>query len=127
MKIFQIVILIALTYGCATSYQPHGFTGGYSHKKLNRDIYEVTFSGNGYTGASTVRAYALRRAAELAIEKGYDYFIILNNNQDTDYSVQNSNNQTSLISKSSASVVVKMFFSGEQPENSINAKMYIED
>lgn len=124
MKLYHFIILILLS-GCATSYQPHGFTGGYSHKRLNRDIYEVSFSGNGYTSSSTVRAYAMRRSAELAVEKGYDYFIILDNVNDTDYSVVNTNNQTNLVSKSSASIIVKMFFSGEQPVNSINAKIYL--
>ena len=38
----------------------------------------VDFAANGFTSASTARDYAFRRAAELTLERGYDYFLVEN-------------------------------------------------
>lgn len=63
--------------GCATGYAKRGFTGGYSDMKLQDDIYRVAFSGNAYIGRGRVEDYTLLRCAELTLEQGYRYFIII--------------------------------------------------
>lgn len=63
--------------GCATStpYQALVPTrGGYSEQKLGEDRYRIVFAGNTRTSAEQVEAYLLRRAAELTLARGYDWF-----------------------------------------------------
>ena len=89
---YRLIILIILVpiilglgfFACATPptpYQPeskgYGFRGGYSDQQLDADTFRVAFKGNEHTPASTVETYLLYRCAELAVEKGYDYFIIM--------------------------------------------------
>jgi len=63
---------------CATPYQPEGLTGGYKDFEINKNTYQVLFRGNGWTSASVVRRYVLRRAAELTLQNHYKYFLVLN-------------------------------------------------
>lgn len=50
--------------GCATPYQPRGFTGGYANFETQPGVYYVSFQGNGYTPRETVIKYWHTRAAE---------------------------------------------------------------
>lgn len=69
--------------GCATPtpYQPdepgHRIAGGFSEERLAGDRYRVTFSGNCFTSRERVERYLLYRAAELTLEKNYDWFSIV--------------------------------------------------
>ncbi len=63
--------------GCATSYQQKGFTGGYSETQLAPDVFRVNFQGNGYTSSERAQDFALLRAAELSLERGFRYFALL--------------------------------------------------
>jgi hypothetical protein len=62
---------------CATSYQQKGFTGGYSETQLAPDVFRVNFEGNGYTSSERAQDFALLRAAELSLERGFKYFALL--------------------------------------------------
>lgn len=68
---------LLLLQGCATSYQQKGFTGGYSETQLAPDVFRVNFQGNGYTSSERAQDFALLRAAELSLEKGFRYFALL--------------------------------------------------
>ena len=72
--------------GCATPYQPLGFTGGYSELPLSDNVFKVSFAGNGYTGRNTVADYALLRSAEVSLSKGYRYFIVTDERSYSDHS-----------------------------------------
>ena len=48
---------------------------GYSEQRIERDRYRVTYSGVGDPGA--VSDYALLRAADLAVQDGYDWFEVV--------------------------------------------------
>jgi hypothetical protein len=51
IKTLDVLGLLALA-GCATDYQPQGFTGGYDDYLTAPDVAVVTFHhGNGYTPA----------------------------------------------------------------------------
>lgn len=63
--------------GCATTYQPQGASGGYSSSQLDENVFQVTFNGNGYTDRGRANDFALLRSAELALENGYGYFVIV--------------------------------------------------
>ncbi|GAB1535804.1 hypothetical protein ADMFC3_14350 [Geovibrio sp. ADMFC3] len=78
MKKLMLCILFAtLILGCSTKYQPHGLSGGYSDTRLASNIFNVSFAGNGYTSRERSSDFALLRAAELTMENGFAYFLIL--------------------------------------------------
>jgi hypothetical protein len=72
--------LALLFAGCATSYQPQGFGGGFSDVMTAPDSALVTFKGNGYTGSERVIQMALLRSAELTLQHGYRYFAVTGTN-----------------------------------------------
>lgn len=75
-RIFFGVLMIFIC-GCATPYQKLGKRGGYSDEKINEHVYRVTFQGNTRTKDELVYKYFLKRSAELTLEKGFNYFIII--------------------------------------------------
>ena len=82
MRLLIIAITLALS-ACATEYQSSSFSGGYSDQMTGNNTATVMFRGNGFTNATTTRRYALRRAAELTLQRGYDYFLIESSNDFT--------------------------------------------
>lgn len=54
--------------------------GGYSQMALSKDTYKVTFKGNGFSSQEYVHENLLRRCAELTVQNGYKFFIILGSN-----------------------------------------------
>ena len=65
---------------CATStpYQPAEKGGyGFSEQRVEDAKYRITFRGNSSTSRETVENGLLFRAAELTLQNGYDYFIVL--------------------------------------------------
>jgi len=82
---FLLLFLVFLA-GCATSYQPKSFSGGYSETRLREDIFKVSFKGNGYTSRERAADFALLRSAELALENGFRYFIIVSSEKDSSVS-----------------------------------------
>jgi len=85
MKKFSIVLFLFLN-SCVTQYQPKSFSGGYADTRIDKNIFRVSFSGNGYTAKERVQDFVLLRSAELALENGFEYFIIVNSENTTDYS-----------------------------------------
>ena len=61
---------------CATSYGPMAWSGGYSDLQLGDNIFRVTFEGNSYLTPARASEYALLRSADVALEKGFRYFIV---------------------------------------------------
>ena len=78
-KILTVLLCLGLA-GCATGYHSKGFTGGYSNMKLQDNIFKVTFNGNAYSSMERARDFALLRSAEITIENGYKYFVVLETN-----------------------------------------------
>ncbi len=76
MRTFSLLAVL-FSVGCATAYQPAGFTGGYTESRLGPDAFTVWFQGNRYTAASRVSDFTMLRAAELTLESGYRYFVLL--------------------------------------------------
>lgn len=80
-KLSSILIslyFIILFYGCATTYHPIGFTGGYFNQQIEKDVIRVGFSGNGYTSGIDVEDFIVYRCAEVTNQLGYSYFAYLN-------------------------------------------------
>jgi hypothetical protein len=74
-----VVMLGLLLAACAapTPYQPAADGFGYSDQQLEENRYRVTFAGNSVTPRDVVQNYLLYRAAELTVQKGYDYFTVV--------------------------------------------------
>ena len=81
MKIIVMLSVVLFLGGCATAYQSLGFTGGFSETQLDTNVFTVTFKGNGYTGRDKANDFALLRSAELALENGFKYFVIVDAQQ----------------------------------------------
>ena len=83
-----LLAALLLTSACATesTYRPavgRGFDrSGYSDRQIEENRFMVSFSGNSYTSRDTVERYLLFRAAELTVQRGYDYFIFADRDVD---------------------------------------------
>ena len=74
-----LAALALLVAGCgtATPYQPMSLDGGYAQTRLGSDLFNVIFQGNAHTPWRTAERYALYRSAELSVEAGFDYFVVV--------------------------------------------------
>lgn len=95
-KLIALTTVGILLAGCAampaTPYQPYvphsaaGVHGGYSEQQLAPDRYLVRFHGNSMTSRDRVEGYLLYRAADLTLQRGFDWFTILD--RDTEHNVR---------------------------------------
>jgi hypothetical protein len=67
-------------YQTASGSSQHGFT----EYQIENNRLRLTFSGNSSTEMETVKRYILYRAAEVTLERGYDYFIIVGRELESD-------------------------------------------
>ncbi len=81
---YKVILLflagLACIYGCQpTPYQRLGATpaGGYSETRFSENEFHVKFVANHNTPPATVRNYLYQRAAELTLEKGFEYFAVI--------------------------------------------------
>ena len=76
---FLTLSLFFLLSACAieTPYQPIDDGYGYGEQQIEENRYRVTFSGNPSTPRDKVQNYLLYRAAELTVQKGFDYFTVV--------------------------------------------------
>ena len=79
----------------ATPYQPappgpeaSGF--GYRDYQIDATHWRVSFAGNSLTSRETVEKYLLYRAAELTVQKGFDWFQATDRHTDKDTSFYGS-------------------------------------
>ena len=74
----MILMILSFTLvSCVTAYQRQAFTGGFSELQLGENIYKISFKGNALTSRERISDYALLRSAEVTLENGFKYFIIL--------------------------------------------------
>lgn len=76
-RIFVVLFAAIAMIGCSTQYQPEGFTGGFNDTQLSKDVFRISFTGNGYTSSDKVGDFVLLRAAELSMKNGYRYFAVI--------------------------------------------------
>lgn len=81
MRTLFIFLLTIYLIGCATAYQKESATGGYSSTQLDTNVFQVTFKGNGSTSRERASDFALLRSAELTLEHGFEYFVIIDAQQ----------------------------------------------
>jgi hypothetical protein len=130
----SLVLLTVFIAGCATSYHPENWRGyGFTEKQLTEQSYLVSFSGNSRTSPTDVQHMLLRRCAELTIQKGYTYFLILDKDSDKKSKVSYSGVGEDYESSDSFTKTVQIYMAHEQdisPEGrqkAINAGIYLRD
>ncbi len=77
MKYIFLLSLVTILTSCATAYQREGSTGGYTETQLDENVFKVSFKGNGFTARDKAADFVLLRSAEVTLENGYNYFIII--------------------------------------------------
>ena len=88
-------LLAAGLVACAstsTPYQPaaEGRGYGFSEQRIDNNSYRITFRGNSSTTRETVENSLLFRAAELTLENGFDYFVVIENDTEAKKSYSSS-------------------------------------
>lgn len=94
MKSIVALAILVLLAGCATNYQAQSFSGGFSETQLDKNVFRVTFKGNGYTQSERAEDFALLRSAELALKHGFSHFAIVDGRQSNDYGVMTTPTQS---------------------------------
>ncbi|MFZ5618854.1 MAG: CC0125/CC1285 family lipoprotein [Pseudomonadota bacterium] len=80
---FLLTTIAACATAVGTAYAPADSKGyGYAETRIEADRYRITFAGDGATSPEKVEDYALLRAAELAVENGYDWFRVVGRSMD---------------------------------------------
>jgi hypothetical protein len=84
MRLEALGLIAGVLAACAgqvpTPYGPAAGGYGYSEQQLEDNRYRVSFGGNDLTSAETVQNYVLYRSAEITLDRGYDYFTVVDRN-----------------------------------------------
>ena len=85
-------LLLLAACATATPYGPASQGGGYgfSDQRIESNRFRITFRGNSSTPRETVENSLLYRAAELTVDQGYDYFVVIENDTEADTSFRGS-------------------------------------
>lgn len=86
MRTFFTLLAVTGLAACATAYQPKSFSGGFTETQLDKNVFRVSFQGNGYTHADQAEELALLRSAELTLKNGFTHFAIVDGRSRSDYS-----------------------------------------
>jgi hypothetical protein len=75
-------VLLAVTIGlasCAIGYKSYDFFtgGGYKDTMLSSNEAKITFRGNEMNTTQETNEYVMKRASELAKEKGFRSFVVV--------------------------------------------------
>ena len=54
-----------------------GFSGGVSAQQMTADTFRIVARGNGYTDTTTIRDFAMLKAAEATRQNGGTHFILI--------------------------------------------------
>jgi hypothetical protein len=68
--------LALILTACSTPYQDMGLLGGVKATQISHDTFQITARANWVTDPDTVQRYVLRKAAEVTVQAGYDFFRI---------------------------------------------------
>jgi len=91
--IIVVVIGILVSTGCATDYEARGLKRGFletqfgfSETQFTENVFQVRFEGNEYTSMERATDFTLLRSAEISLQHGSPYFVILDVAQHVDTS-----------------------------------------
>jgi hypothetical protein len=85
MRILTVALLALALAGCAAAGPAQygaaeGGRFGYEETRIEQDRYRIVYRGSGGMAPEMVEDYALRRAAELTVSAGYDWFRVVARN-----------------------------------------------
>lgn len=121
------IAALALLCSCSTKYAQRGGwpdVYGYSDEPIDATTYQVTFAGNTATSPVVVNRYALFRAAEVTVSKGFDYFVVMNTEDDVSKHTVGMISETQLSSttyKEHTSTKTIRMFKGTPPADNPQA------
>jgi hypothetical protein len=101
MRVIVTSIAAIFLSACATTYQPEGFSGGFSETQLDKNVFRVSFKGNGYTSRDRAEDFTLLRSAELTLKNGFTHFVIVDGRSGTDYSTMTMPTQSTTVGSAS--------------------------
>lgn len=86
-------LLVLSACASSTPYVSAGTSEGYgfSEQRIENDRFRITFRGNSLTTRETVETYLLYRAAEVTVENGYDYFVVIKDDTERETTYSGSN------------------------------------
>ena len=122
-------LLGLLVVACGpTTYRPQDLEGGYANTRVNADTFNVVFQGNAQTSWKTAETYALYRCAELTVESGFDYFVVIGGNSEALYGGRAGSGVPTSTTKNPSVVVLFKAFKGGQPTGAVyNARDVLRD
>ena len=84
LTLAPLLAALLVVAACSTPYQKMSVigAGGYVDVQVDSGAFIVRFEGNSYTEREEVEAYLLRRCADIAVEQGGDYFVIIDRQYD---------------------------------------------
>lgn len=79
MKKLLLILLGFGLIGCTTTQEYNLSVGNSSLIQLNDNLYKLDIGGNAFMSESKVKDFALLRVSEIALENGFKYFEIIEN------------------------------------------------
>ncbi|MDI9313152.1 MAG: hypothetical protein QM529_00515 [Hydrotalea sp.] len=93
--VLTAMLATLLLIGCS-GYRPNsGLFGGFASQKLSANMYHVYFLGNGYTSQARASNLALLRSADITLQSGMNYFVLVRGTPAVDVGNSNKNNSDS--------------------------------
>jgi hypothetical protein len=86
-----IALLVVTACATPTPYKPALTPNdeGYTTQQIESNRFRISFKGNSLTNRQTVDTYMLYRAAEVTLQSGFDYFVIVNKDVDKNTAYEN--------------------------------------
>ncbi len=82
-KLVVFGISLLLLSACATAYAPSGWQGGFSSVQIDQNVFKVSFKGNSATSRERAKDFNLLRCADISLENGFSYFVIVGSEHDS--------------------------------------------
>jgi len=80
LKITSLLILVAILVSGCSSYQQKSTLfnkSGFSEERMGNNVFRITYEGNDKNSDEEVSDFNLLRSAEVTLENGFKYFVIL--------------------------------------------------
>lgn len=81
-----VLVVVSVLAGCATAYQPAGLSGGFTETQIDKNVWRVSFQGNGYTRSERAEELAILRSAEISLANGFTHFAFADSKINTETS-----------------------------------------
>lgn len=73
MKYIYVIASCFVLTSCATGYKEYGILGGYKETKIETNVYQLSYLGNGSNTPQVVEKFWHKRASELCKGGSYEH------------------------------------------------------